>query len=179
MQYLKQLADTALSSSVFRLLTGSVIRLVAAIQAIMNRAYANYLWPEARQKDVYIHWNTRVKCPENIQFGQSVRIGPNCVLGAMVAIKIGDNARISEGVCIETGGLDFSKPPPYPHTAKPIVIGDGVWLGFGSTILGGVTIGDRSIIGSGVVVTKDVPPDSIIVSQPNRAILKKTDRGFP
>lgn len=147
-------------------------KFAAAWTGIVNRAYGSYLWPSSWQKDLYIHANTRVKFPERITFGRSVRIGPHCVLGAMGTIKLGDFVRISEGACIETAGLDVNAPLPYPHVAKPIVIGNGVWLGFRSVVLGGVTIGDGSVIGAGAVVTKDVPPNSIVVGSPTRLFAK-------
>ncbi|GAA0029523.1 acyltransferase [Bradyrhizobium ottawaense] len=139
---------------------------------IGNRAYASYLWPDSWQKDFYIYWNCRVKYPDRIAFGKGVRIGPSCVLGAMGGIKMGDHVRLSEGACLETGGLDINGPIPYSHIAKPIVLGEGVWLGFRATVLAGVTIGDRSIVGAGAVVTKDVPPDSIAVGSPARIFPK-------
>ena len=54
--------------------------------------------------------------------------------------------------------------------AKPITIGNDVWVGGNATILPGVTIGDRCVIGAGSVVTKDVPPDSLAVGNPAKVI---------
>ena len=56
--------------------------------------------------------------------------------------------------------------------AKPITIGDDVWIGGNVTILPGVTIGHRCTIGAGSVVTKDIPDDSIAVGNPCRVIKK-------
>ena len=57
--------------------------------------------------------------------------------------------------------------------AKPITIGDDVWIGGNVTILPGVTIGHRCTIGAGSVVTKDIPADSIAVGNPCH-VIKKT-----
>ena len=56
--------------------------------------------------------------------------------------------------------------------AKPITIGDDVWIGGNVTILPGVTIGQRCTIGAGSVVTKDIPADSIAVGNPCHVIKK-------
>lgn len=76
--------------------------------------------------------------------------------------------RLSKGACLETAGLDFSGPLPYPHMHRPITIEDGVWIGVHAIILGGVTVGAGSVIGAGAVVSKDVPPNSIVTGQPGR-----------
>lgn len=169
----KQPVARFFSLSAIRPFLWFIEKLVAGWTGIANRAYASYLWPDSWQKDLYIHANSRVKFPERITFGKHVRIGPHCVLGAMGEITLGDYVRISEGACVETGGLDINASLPYPHIAKPIVIGNGVWLGFRSVVLAGVTIGDRSVIGAGAVVTKDIPADSIAVGSPARVFPKK------
>jgi maltose O-acetyltransferase len=116
------------------------------------------------------HWTTEIKYPDNIQIGIHVAIGPGCTLGAMSPIKIGNYVRISKGAAIETAGLDLSTGRPYRHIAKPIVIEDGAWIGSNAIILGGVTIGENAIIGAGAVVTKDVPPNTVIIGAATRSL---------
>jgi acetyltransferase-like isoleucine patch superfamily enzyme len=53
------------------------------------------------------------------------------------------------------------------------VVGDDVWIGYGAIILSGVTIGDGSIVASGSVVTKDVPPYVIVGGNPARKITER------
>ena len=60
------------------------------------------------------------------------------------------------------------------ETARPIVIGDDVWIGGGGIVLAGVTIGDRSVIGAGAVVTRDVPSDVVVVGNPARIVRRLT-----
>ena len=137
---------------------------------LMSRIKTGILFADAATKDCYIYWNTRVKYPENIFLGKSVRIGSDCVLGAMGGISLGNNVRVSKGVIIETGGLDFSGDAPYLHVAKPIRIEDGVWIGANAIILGGVTIGRNAVVGAGAVVTRDVSENSIAAGNPARTV---------
>ena len=58
----------------------------------------------------------------------------------------------------------------YTDIPQPAVIGNDVWIGSNSTILGGVRIGDGAVIGAGAVVTKDVPPYSIVAGNPARVV---------
>ncbi|MEJ2750776.1 MAG: DapH/DapD/GlmU-related protein, partial [Anaerolineae bacterium] len=62
---------------------------------------------------------------------------------------------------------------------KPIVIGEGVWIGSNVTILPGVTIGDRAVIGAGAVVNRDIPPRTIAVGVPARVIKTIDDQALP
>ncbi|MEP4260738.1 MAG: DapH/DapD/GlmU-related protein, partial [Rhizobiaceae bacterium] len=56
------------------------------------------------------------------------------------------------------------------ESAKPIMIGSDVWVGGGAIICPGVAIGDRSVIAAGSVVTRDVPPDTVVAGNPARVI---------
>ena len=121
------------------------------------------------------HWTTDIKYGENISIGDRSGINMLCSIGAHSPIIIGNDVRISRGAILETAGLDFSIPAPYKHISKPIIIEDGVWIATNVIILGGVTIGRGSIIGAGTVVSKSVPPMSIIVGPSNRILEKKTN----
>jgi acetyltransferase-like isoleucine patch superfamily enzyme len=117
------------------------------------------------------HWNADLKVPENIHLGDEVIIGVNVSIGAHSRVDIGHRARLSRDVMIETAGLDFTgRSPPYPHTSRPIVIEEGVWVGARALVLGGVTIGAHSVIAAGSVVTKSVPPGSVVAGVPGRVL---------
>jgi acetyltransferase-like isoleucine patch superfamily enzyme len=94
-----------------------------------------------------------------------IRVGSN--------VKIGGNARIYDH---DYHALDYlSRRDPEQdfdqEKSAPVVIGDDVFIGANSIILKGVTIGDRSIIGAGSVVSlKDIPPDSLVAGNPARII---------
>ena len=118
--------------------------------------------------DTVCHWSVELKYPERVSFGRRVIIGPNCTIGAAGGIEIGDYVRLSKGVLVETAGLDFNVKPHYPHVTKAIQLERGVWIGAGAMILGGVTIGEGSIVGAGAVVTRDVPPFTVVTGPSTR-----------
>lgn len=114
----------------------------------------------------YCHHSVEIKYGDNIVIGKNTRIGPGSTLGAMETIYIGSNVVISKDVFIETAGLDFKNHSiPYNHKAKKIIINDNVWIGARAIILGGVEIGENSIIGAGTVISKSIPKNSIVVGQ--------------
>jgi acetyltransferase-like isoleucine patch superfamily enzyme len=123
----------------------------------------------------FCHWSVTVKYAENIKLGAGVVIGPNTTLGAMGGITLEDFVRISDGVLIETAGLDLRGPLPYTHIARPIVVERGVWIGARAIILGGVTIGEGSIVGAGAVVTQSIPANTVVVGPGSRLLDKKPD----
>ena len=89
-------------------------------------------------------------------------------------ISIGNDVQILKGVTILTHGYDWSvlkrKYGDVLGNAKPVAIGNNVFIGRNATIMGGVTIGDNVIIGAGAIVTKDIPSDTVVVGVPARAI---------
>jgi UDP-3-O-[3-hydroxymyristoyl] glucosamine N-acyltransferase len=141
------------------------IRIVMDVIAELSRAASVLktaaLFPDAAELP-HCHWSVTIKCAEKIELGRGVIIGPKCTLGGTGGITLGDHVRLSEGVMIESAGLDFTRAPPYPHVHGPIVLEKAVWVGARAVILAGVTIGARSIVGAGAVVSRSVPADTIV-----------------
>jgi maltose O-acetyltransferase len=88
-----------------------------------------------------------------------IEIGANCDISSRVNIVSGSHK--IDMINLRSAGQGFG---------KKIVIEDGVWIGFGATVLPGVRIGYKSIIGAGSVVNKDIPPYSIAVGVPAKVI---------
>ena len=116
--------------------------------------------------------------PIKVDFGTNIHWGKNCfanygLIALDVApIHIGDGVMFGSNVQLMTPihPLDPELRAQGWESAKPINIGNNVWVGSGAIILGGVTIGDGSVIGAGAVVTRDVPARSVAVGNPARVI---------
>ena len=121
--------------------------------------------------------------PVRMCYGNHVHIGQyfyanfNLVLVDDGEIFIGDDVMIGPNVTICTTGH-----PVYPlyremgaHYARPIHIGNKVWIGAQSVVLPGVTIGDNTVIGAGSIVTRDIPPNVVAVGNPCRVMREITE----
>lgn len=88
-------------------------------------------------------------------------------------IRIGANTLLAPGVHIYTARhpLNIADRREW-EDCKPVVIGKDCWIGGHTTILPGITIGDRAVVGAGSVVTKDVPADTLVVGNPARIVKK-------
>ena len=108
----------------------------------------------------------------NIRIGKNVWIQQGCTFMDRGGITIGDNVFIAPKVNLVT--LNHSLDPALRSAtvAKPIVIEDGVWIGINSTVLQGVTIGKNSVVGANSVVTRDVPPNTVVAGNPAKFVKK-------
>lgn len=107
-----------------------------------------------------------------IFFGKRVFINFNCVILDCARVDIGEGTQIGPHVQIYTAThpLDPKARAEGKEFASPIKIGKNVWIGGGSIILPGVTIGDHAVIGAGSVVNKDIPALAVAVGNPAKPI---------
>ena len=112
----------------------------------------------------------------NIILGENVFFNFNCVLLDVAKITVGSRTVFGPNVQIYTAGhpVNYLERASGLEYGKSIVIGEDVWIGGSAIICPGVTIGNRSIIGAGSVVTKDIPDDVIAVGNPCRVIKELT-----
>ena len=108
----------------------------------------------------------------NIRIGHNAFINYNCVFLDCAPIEIGDDLQLGPAVQLyaATHPLERRLRNSGLELARPIRIGDGVWIGGGAIILPGVTIGDGSVIGAGSIVPRDLPPGSVAAGNPARII---------
>lgn len=120
---------------------------------------------------IFIEHNFHCDLGYNIHVGDNFYAGYNCTILDMAEVTIGNNCLIAPNVGIYTAGHHIH--PVDRHKtgyAKPIKIGNNVWIGGNCVIIGGVEIGDNSIIAAGAVLTKDVPSNTIFAGNPAQKI---------
>lgn len=106
-----------------------------------------------------------------INVGNNVFINQNCTFYDLGGLSIADDVMIGPNVSIITTGHPIDPSQRRAITiGNPIVIEKNVWIAAGVTIIGGVTIGENSVVAAGSVVTKDVPPNTLVGGNPARII---------
>ncbi|WP_428897760.1 Acetyltransferase (isoleucine patch superfamily) [Parelusimicrobium proximum] len=118
--------------------------------------------------------------PFYTDFGRNIRVGKNvfinhaCTFMDRGGITIEDNVLIGPKVNLITINHPVNPLERQSTISTPVVIKKNAWIGIGATILPGVTVGENSIVSAGAVVTKDVPPNTIVGGIPAK-VLKSTD----
>lgn len=118
---------------------------------------------------------------QNVYIGANAFVNVNCVFLDAAEIRIGADALIGPGVQLLTASHPLratdriipasERSPassPYRTHARPIRIGENVWIGAGTIVFPGVTIGDNVTIGAASLVTTDIPSDTLAFGQPCR-----------
>ena len=106
-----------------------------------------------------------------IRVGHHVFVNQNCTFYDLGGLDIADDVMIGPNVSIITAAHPLEPSQRRAATiGKPIVIERGVWIAAGAIIIGGVTVGEHSVIAAGSVVTKDVPAHTLVGGNPARVI---------
>jgi maltose O-acetyltransferase len=122
--------------------------------------------------------STVIRPPLYVDYGVHIRVGARTFVNfGLVAldvaeITIGDDVQIGPNVELLTP-VHPLEPGPRRNkleAAKPIRVGNNVWLGGGAIVCPGVSIGENTVVGAGAVVTKDLPANVLAVGNPARAI---------
>jgi acetyltransferase-like isoleucine patch superfamily enzyme len=105
-----------------------------------------------------------------ITIGHKVFINQGCMFMGHAAIDIGDDVMIAPRVNLITTGHPVVPETRKSVTVAPITVGTNVWIGAAATVLPGVTIGADAVVAAGAVVTRDVPPRSVVAGVPAKVI---------
>lgn len=119
----------------------------------------------------------RLRCRPVI--GARFRVGHNVLIDGHGQVTIGDDVFAGHNVMILTGQHDYMQRGAARQQAigaRPVTIGDGVWICSGAIICPGVTIGAHSVVGPGAVVMRNVPAQTIVGGNPAVRIRRLTGR---
>ena len=112
--------------------------------------------------------DVRIFCTDRLVMGRNVSLHHWSFLSAQGGLTIGNDVAIGHGCSILTTEHEFDDPDvpikAQPVSLLPVTIGDDVWIGANVTILAGVTIGRRSIVAAGAVVTRSFPEGYVIIA---------------
>ena len=145
--------DVEARDALLRRILGDVKRDILIEQPF----YCDYGFNISVGKNFFANFNMVVLDEARVVFGDNVFIGPNC--GFYTAGHPIDSIERNKG-------LEF---------ARPIIVGNNVWIGANVTVVPGVTIGDNCVIGAGSVVTKDIPDNTVAVGNPCK-VIKSIDK---
>jgi acetyltransferase-like isoleucine patch superfamily enzyme len=108
---------------------------------------------------------------DEIRVGRNVFVNQNCTFYDLGGLELADDVMIGPNVSIITTGHPLEPSQRRAATVgKPIVIERNVWIAAGATIIGGVTVGENSVVAAGSVVTRNVAPNTLVGGNPARVI---------
>lgn len=124
--------------------------------------------------NLYVGRAVSLKSLSRIIVGDNVSIHESCYIDAVGGLEIGHNVSIAHQTSVLTFNhtwLDSDIPIKYnPVDLASVKIHDDVWIGCGVRIMPGIVIGKRSVVAAGSVVTRDVPPGTIVAGVPAKVI---------
>lgn len=124
-----------------------------------------------------IHTGARFYFPSKIRIGKDTIIGEGVVLDGRDDLVIGDHVDFASEVMIYNAYHDL-KDPHFSPIMKPVIIEDYVFVGPRAIILPGVTIGKGAVVGAGAVVTKDIPPLTMVGGVPAQKIGMRDEKSL-
>ena len=120
-------------------------------------------------RQLVIKPHVRIKYPWRLSVGDHCWIGEEAWIDNLADVSLGNHVCISQQVYLCTGSHDHRKRS-FDLITRPILVGNGAWLGARALILGGVTVHPNAIVAAGTVVTKDIPEGAVVAGQPSRTI---------
>ena len=123
----------------------------------------------------WVGHGTKVRCHEGVvEIGAKTVLGQECTISAYQRVSIGRECVIADRVMMidfDHGVAEVDRPIRLQGIYKRDVrVGNNVWIGYGASILRGVTVGDNAIIGTNSVVTRDVPANAVVGGVPARVL---------
>jgi acetyltransferase-like isoleucine patch superfamily enzyme len=116
-----------------------------------------------------IHRGCRFYRPSGVQIGHHTAVNRDVILDGRMGLQIGAFVNISEGAALFTLEHD-PHSPTFERRGAPVCVGDRASIGARAVILPGVTVGEGAFVAAGAVVTRDIPPYTIVAGVPARPI---------
>ncbi len=123
-------------------------------------------------RNVVIKPGARVKYPWLLEVGDWSWIGEDAWIDNLAPVRIGSSACLSQGAYLCTGNHDWTDPA-FGLIIRPIVIGDGAWIGAKSVVCPGVEVGPGAVAAAGSIVTKDLKSYFIYAGNPAQPVKKR------
>src|SRR6266542_1950181 len=157
---------------------------IEGVARFLERAPSDQIVPALRRYHASIGHGTYAKGPlflDNAGTDKSsagdfrhFRAGTDCYLGKNVTLDLAAPLTLGNEVILAAGCLLLTHQDCgnrrmstyYPRETGPVTIGDGSWIGAAAVILAGVSIGECAVVGAGAVVTRDVPPFTVVGGVP-------------
>jgi acetyltransferase-like isoleucine patch superfamily enzyme len=112
----------------------------------------------------------------DMRIGRNVFVNQNCTFHDLGGVDVADDVMIGPNVSLITSGHPVEPSRRRDFTlAKPIVIERNVWIGACATIIGGVTVGENSVVAAGSVVARNVPHNTLVGGNPAKVIRSIAD----
>lgn len=128
-------------------------------------------------QNVRIFEGFHIRAPKNITIADGVSIGPKVLLDGRLGLTIDKNAVIAYEAIIWTLNHDYNDIH-FKSVGAPVYIGAYAWICSRSIILPGITIGEGAVVASGAVVTKDVPPYTVVGGVPAKVIGQRDKKTY-
>jgi acetyltransferase-like isoleucine patch superfamily enzyme len=124
---------------------------------------------------VWVGDGTKLRCHEGeIEIGAKTVLGQEVTVSAYQRVRIGEQCIVADRamfIDFDHGMVEVERPIRLQGIYKrDTVVGSNVWVGYGACVLRGVRIGDNAVIGTGAVITKDVPANAVVAGVPARVI---------
>lgn len=128
-------------------------------------------------KNVRIYAGFHIRDPHNIVIEDGVSIGPKVLLDGRCGLTIKRSAVIAYNAIIWTLNHDYNDLH-FSGKGHPVTIGEYAWVCCNSVIMPGVNIGEGAVVASGAVVTKDVPPYTVVGGVPAKIIGNREKKDY-
>jgi putative colanic acid biosynthesis acetyltransferase WcaF len=123
--------------------------------------------------NTFIYSSARIWFPWHLTIGSNAGIGFDALIYNLDTVDIGDFATVSQRVHVNTGSHDYADPT-FPLITRPVIIGDGAFIGADAYVGWGVSIGRMAVIGARSVVVSDMPDFTVCVGHPCQPLKRYT-----